>query len=80
MGRPPKITPAKAAFLIVVKERGKEITYRDLATSDYVKELGIPEVHYTTIHKAVKRLPPSLVEATMRIFGERVSKDGMDCV
>ncbi|KXA89485.1 hypothetical protein AKJ62_03020, partial [candidate division MSBL1 archaeon SCGC-AAA259D14] len=45
VGRPPKITPAKAAFLIVVKERGKEITYRDLATSDYVKELGIPEVH-----------------------------------
>ncbi len=79
-GRPPKVTAAKAAFLIVVKERGKETTYRDLASSAYMERLGIPEVHYTTIHKAVKRLPPSLVEATMRIFGERVSKDGMDCV
>ncbi|KXA96525.1 hypothetical protein AKJ39_04485 [candidate division MSBL1 archaeon SCGC-AAA259J03] len=79
-GRPPKVTPAKAAFLIVVKERGKETTYRDLASSDYVEKLGISKVHYTTIHKAVKRLSSGLLETVMRLFGERVSKDGMDCV
>ncbi|KXA89980.1 hypothetical protein AKJ61_01730 [candidate division MSBL1 archaeon SCGC-AAA259B11] len=80
VGRPAKVTAAKAAFLVVVKEQGKETTYRDLASSDYVKKLGISKVHYTTIHKAVKRLPSGFLETVMRLFGERVSKEEMDCV
>ncbi|KXA95741.1 hypothetical protein AKJ37_06620 [candidate division MSBL1 archaeon SCGC-AAA259I09] len=65
VGRPAKVTVAKAAFLVVVKEQGKETTYRDLASSDYVKKLGISKVHYTTIHKAVKRLPSGFLETVM---------------
>ncbi|KXA95370.1 hypothetical protein AKJ36_00805 [candidate division MSBL1 archaeon SCGC-AAA259I07] len=80
VGGPAKVTAAKAAFLVVIKKQGKEITYRDLASSDYEKKLGISKVHYPTIHKAVKRLPPGFLETVMRLFGERVSKDGMDCV
>ncbi|KXB06452.1 hypothetical protein AKJ53_00175 [candidate division MSBL1 archaeon SCGC-AAA382F02] len=79
-GRPPKVDRAMAAFLAVAKEHGNENTYRELVASEWVEFLGIPEIHYTTIHKAVKRLPPGLLEAAMRLFAERVSSDGMDCV
>lgn len=79
-GRPPKVDRAMAAFLAVAKEHGNENTYRELAASGWVEFLEISEVHYTTIHKAVKRVPPGLLEAAMRLFAERVSSGGMDCV
>lgn len=78
--RPSKVTPAKAAFLTVVKEDGKETPYRKLASSDWVEVLEIEKVHYTTIHKAIKRLPSGLLESALRILGERVTNGKMDAV
>lgn len=79
-GRPLKVTPAKAAFLAVVKEDGKETPYRKLASSEWVEVLKIEKVHYTTIHKAIKRLAPSLLESVSRILGERVTGGKMNAV
>lgn len=69
-----------AAFLAVAKENGNENTYRELAASDWVDFLRIPEVHYTSIQKAIKRLSPWLLEAAGRMIAELVSGDEMDCV
>ncbi|KXB03578.1 hypothetical protein AKJ47_02000 [candidate division MSBL1 archaeon SCGC-AAA261G05] len=80
MGRPPKVKPAMAAFLAVAKECGNENTYRELASSRWVEFLGIKRVHYTTIHKAIKRLSPGLLEDAGRMIAELVSGGKMDCV
>ncbi|MCW3141056.1 MAG: hypothetical protein N2V72_02585 [Methanophagales archaeon] len=45
------------------------MTYRDLAESEYMEQLGLQGVHYTTIHKAIKRLPETFPEEAMRIIG-----------
>lgn len=41
MGRPLKVDLAKAAFLAVIKKHHREMPYRELAASRYVKWLGI---------------------------------------
>lgn len=79
-GRPPKVTQAIAAFLAVIKEHHREIPYRELAASKYVKWLGIEGVHYTTIQKAIDRLPDELLKEAARALAELVSSEGMDCV
>ena len=45
----------KAAFLAALRQY-YALTYRDLAASEYTKWLGLEGIHYTTIHKAIKRL------------------------
>ena len=49
------------------------MTYRDLAASEWVKWLGLWGIHYTTIHKAIKRLPEWFAEEAMRILAEMTS-------
>ncbi len=61
MGRPLKVDLAKAAFLEVIKEHHREMPYRELAVSKYVEWLGIKGVHYTTMQKAIGRLPDELL-------------------
>jgi len=70
-GRPPRITPAKAALLAAVRQF-HSLSYRALAASDYTRWLGLLKgVHYTLIHKAIKRLPD--VEEAMKILAEMTS-------
>ena len=71
-GRPAKVTPAKAAFLAVIRQE-HAMTYRDLAASEWVKWLELRGVHYTTIYKAIKRLPECFIEEAMRILAEMTS-------
>ena len=71
-GRPPRITPAKAAFLAAVRQF-HSLSYRALATSDYTRWLGLKGVHYTSIHKAIKRLPEDLFEEAIKILAEMTS-------
>lgn len=61
MGMPLKVDLAKAAFLAVIKEHHREMPYRELAVSKYVEWLGIKGVHYTTMQKAIGRLPDELL-------------------
>lgn len=56
------------------------MTYRGLAASDYMKLLGLQGVHYTTIQKAIKRLPESFLEETMRILAEVTSKSPITAI
>lgn len=79
-GRPPKIGAKEAAFLAVVKEHHRQMPYRELASSRYIKWLGIAGVHYTSIQKAIDRLPKRLLDGTMRTFAEMVSSEEADCV
>jgi len=79
-GQPPKVGPKEAAFLAVIKEHHREMPYRELASSRYVKWLGIAGVHYTTIQKAIDRLPEELLEAAARSLAELVSSKEIDCV
>lgn len=75
-GRPQKVGQAEAALLVVVKEH-YSMTYRDLASSPQAKRLGL-DVHYTTIHKAIQRLPTSLLQQAVRMLAEKVSQDTME--
>jgi len=77
-GRPLVIDPAKAAFLAVVKEHHRQMPYRELAASRYVKWLGIAGVHYTAIQKAIARLPKRLLDEAIRVFAEMVSSKEID--
>ncbi len=45
-----------------------------------MKFLGIAEIHYTTIQKAIGRLPSGLLITGMTVIAERVSGEEMDCV
>lgn len=56
---------AKALVLLVAKQV-YHATYRELAARrDILEPLGLWGIHYTTIHKAVKRLPMGLLEAVI---------------
>lgn len=79
-GRPPKIGAKEAAFLAAVREHHRQMPYRELASSRYVKWLGIAGVHYTAIQKAIDRLPKRLLDAAMKTFAEMVSSGEADCV
>lgn len=79
-GRPPKIGAKEAAFLAVVREHHHQMPYRELASSSYVKWLGIAGVHYTAIQKAIDRLAKRLLDEAMRAFAEMVSSREADCV
>lgn len=79
-GQPPKVGPAEAAFLAAIKEHCRQMPYRELAASSYVKWLGIEGVHYTTIQKAIGRLPQKLLEEAIRKLAELVSAKEMDAV
>jgi len=79
-GRPPVIGPREAAFLAVVKEHHRQMPYRELAASRYVKWLGIAGVHYTAIQKAIARLPKRLLNEAIRTFAEIVSSKEIEGV
>ena len=79
-GRPPKIGAKEAAFLAAVKEHHHQMPYRELASSSYVKWLGIAGVHYTAIQKAIARLPKRLLDETARSFAELVSSEEIESV
>ena len=79
-GRPPKIGAKEAVFLAAVREHHHQMPYRELASSRYVKWLGIAGMHYTAIQKAIDRLPKRLLDEAMRTFAEMVSAGKADCV
>lgn len=79
-GRPLVIGPAEAAFLAAVKEHHRQMPYRELAVSRYVKWLGISGVHYTAIQKAIARLPERLLDEAIRTFAEMVSSSEIEGV
>ena len=79
-GRPPKIGLKEAAFLAAVKEYHHQMPYRELAVSRYVKWLGIAGVHYTSIQKAIDRLPKRLFDNAIRTFAEMVSSKEIESV
>jgi len=79
-GRLPKIGAKEAAFLAVVREHHHQMPYRELASSRYVKWLGIAGVHYTAIQKAIDRLPKRLLDEATRAFAELVSSKEADCI
>jgi len=78
-GRPQKIGAKEAAFLAAVREH-HQMPYRELASSHYVKWLGIAGVHYTSIQKAIDRLPKRLLDEAMRSFAEMAGSREADCV
>ena len=64
-GRPARLTLAKTLILLVAKQV-YHATYRELAARrDILEPLGLWGIHYTTIQKAVKRLPMSLLEVAI---------------
>jgi len=77
-GRPPKLDPAKTAFLAVVREY-RRMDYRELAVSSYVRFLAL-RVHYTTIQKAIAKLPEWFLNEAARAFAELVSADEIESV
>ncbi|MFH1821228.1 MAG: hypothetical protein ABH852_02135 [Methanobacteriota archaeon] len=79
-GQPPKVGMKEAAFLAVIKEHHREMPYRELASSRYVRWLGIAGVHYTTIQKAIGRLPQRLLDEAIGTLAELVSSEEMDAV
>ncbi|MBE0447835.1 MAG: hypothetical protein IBX64_07005 [Actinobacteria bacterium] len=79
-GRPPKIGAKEAAFLAAVREHHHQMPYRELASSRYVKWLGIAGVHYTVIQKAIDRLPKRLLDEAMRAFAGMMGSKEADCV
>lgn len=79
-GQPPKVGHREAAFLAAVKEYHHQMPYRELAASRYVKWLGISGVHYTTIQKAIGRLPKRLFDGAIRTFAEMVSSKEIEGV
>jgi len=79
-GQPPKVGHREAAFLAAVKEHHHQMPYRELAASHYVKWLGIAGVHYTTIQKAIDRLPKRLFDEAIRTFAEMVSSKEIEGV
>lgn len=79
-GQPPKVGMKEAAFLAVVKEHHHQMPYRELASSCYVRWLDIAGVHYTTIQKAIGRLPKRLLDEAIRTLAELVSSEEMDGV
>ncbi|MDI6884574.1 MAG: hypothetical protein QMD00_05580 [Hadesarchaea archaeon] len=79
-GQPPKVGMKEAAFLAVIKEHHREMPYRELAASRYVKWLGIAGVHYTTIQKAIGRLPQRLLDEAIGALAELVSSGETDVV
>ena len=78
-GRPPRITPAKAALLAAVRQF-HSLSYRALAASDYTRWLELKGVHYTSIHKAIKRLPDGLLEEAMKILAEMTSNSPITAI
>jgi len=80
LGQPQKVGMKEAAFLAVVKEHHHQMPYRELASSRYVRWLGIAGVHYTTIQRAIGRLPKRLLDEAIRTLAELVSSEGMDAV
>jgi len=78
-GRPAKVTPANAALLAAIRQQ-YAMTYRDLAASEYMEWLGLQGVHYTTIHKAIKRLPETFLEEAMRILAEMTSNSQITAI
>jgi len=79
LGQPPKVGMKEAAFLAVIKEHHREMPYRELAVSRYVRWLGI-SVHYTTIQKAIGRLPQRLLDEAIGALAGLVSSEEMDAV
>ena len=66
-GKHPKVTPAKAAFLAAIRQY-HSLPYRALPASGYTKWLGLEGVHYTSIYRAIKRLPEGFQKEAMRIL------------
>jgi hypothetical protein len=79
-GQPPKVGMKEAAFLAVVREHHHQMPYRELASSRYVRWLGIAGVHYTTIQKAIGRLPQRLLDEAIGTLAELVSSEEIDAV
>jgi hypothetical protein len=77
-GRPPKLDPPKTAFLAAVREH-YDMGYRELASSRYVKFLAL-RVHYTSIQKAIARLPKWFIEEAARHFAELVCESPIEVV
>jgi len=79
-GQPPKVGMKEAAFLAVIREHHHQMPYRELASSRYVRWLGIAGVHYTAIQKAIGRLPKRLLDEAIGTLAEFVSSEEMDAV
>jgi hypothetical protein len=79
-GQPPKVGMKEAACLAVIREHHHQMPYRELASSRYVRWLGIAGVHYTTIQKAICRLPQQLLDEAIGALAELVSSEEMDAV
>ena len=74
-GRPARVTPAKALILLVAKQV-YHAAYRELAARrDILEPLGLWGIHYTTIQKAVRRLPIGLLEAAILSLALAVVKE-----
>lgn len=78
-GRPSKLTDAQAVFLAAVREHHHQMPYRELASSEYLKRLGV-RIHYTNLRKSIERAPRWLLREAIRTLAELVAPNPEECV
>lgn len=78
-GRIPKLTHAQAAFLAAVREYHHQMPYRELASSVYLKRLGV-RIHYTNLRISIERVPRWLLREAVRALAELVAPEPQECV